>query len=81
MKDKKGKAMPLPVNYKFPDPNSDEDIDVCWDWDVLTFLHKAAEYERWAERARGCGRDDLAELYEIKAKEWFSVYKAWENDF
>ena len=54
-------------------------MKVMWDWDVLTFLHKAAEYERWAERARSCGRDDLAILYEIKAEEWFSVYKESEK--
>ena len=41
-------------------------------------LHKAAEFERWAERARSCGREDLALLYEIKAEEWFSVYKESE---
>ena len=46
-------------------------------WDGVTYLHKAAEYEKWAERARSCGRDDLAILYEIKAKEWFTVYKEW----
>ena len=46
-------------------------------WDGVTYLHKAAEYEKWAERARSCGRYDLAILYEIKAKEWFTVYKEW----
>ena len=80
IKDKKEKSIPMPINYKFPDPNSDEEIDACWDWDVLTYLHKAAEYEKWAERARSCGRDDLAILYEIKAEEWFSVYKEWERE-
>jgi len=50
-------------------------------WDGVTYLHKAAEYEKWAERARSCGRYDLAILYEIKAKEWFTVYKEWEKGF
>ena len=67
---------PTPENYNFPDPIVDDEYDTGWD--ILTYLHKAAEFERWAERARSCGREDLALLYEIKAEEWFSVYKESE---
>ena len=76
---KKDKSAPAPVNYDFPEPIFDDESDEGWD--ILTYLHKAAEYERWAERARCCGKDDLAILYEIKAEEWFSVYKEWEKGF
>ena len=34
---------PEPVNYDFPEPIFDDEIDVGWD--ILTYLHKAAEYE------------------------------------
>ena len=77
IKDKKGKIIPKPVNYNFPEPICDDESDEGWD--ILTYLHKAAEYERWAERARSCGKEDLAILYEIKAEEWFSVYKESEK--
>ena len=77
IKDKKGKNIPKPVNYSFPEPICDDESDEGWD--ILTYLHKAAEYERWAERARSCGRDDLAILYETQAEEWFSVYKESEK--
>ena len=73
------KNKPEPENFDFPEPIFDDEIDVGWD--ILTYLRKAAEYEKWAERARSCGRDDLAILYEIKAKEWFTVYKEWEKGF
>ena len=69
----------VPEDHDFPEPIFDDESDEGWD--ILTYLHKAAEYERWAERARSCGRDDLAILYEIKAEEWFSVYKEWEKGF
>ncbi len=62
----KEKIIPVPKNYDFPEPIFDDEIDVGWD--ILTYLHKAAEYEKWAERARSCGQDDLAILYEIKRK-------------
>ena len=75
----KEKIIPVPENYDFPEPIFDDEIDAGWD--ILTYLHKAAEYEKWAERARNCGRDDLAILYEIKAKEWFTMYKEWEKGF
>ncbi len=78
MKVKKEKNIPEPVNYDFPEPASDDD-DVLFGCDAFTLLHMAAEYERWAERARSCGRDDLAILYEIKAEEWFSAYKESEE--
>ena len=77
--DTETKNKPLPENYDFPEPIFDDESDVGWDG--VTYLHKAAEYEKWAERARSCGRDDLAILYEIKAKEWFTVYKEWEKGF
>lgn len=77
--DKKSIKIPEPVNYDFPEPIFDDESDVGWD--SVTYLHKAAEYERWAERAKRYGRDDLANLYEIKAKEWFTVYKEWEKGF
>ena len=78
MKVKKGKSIPEPVNYDFPDPASNDD-DTLFGCDAFTLLHMAAEYERWAERARSCGRDDLAILYEIKAEEWFEWYKGMEQ--
>ena len=77
-RDKKGKNTPEPVSYDFPDPDFDDD-DVLSGCDAFTVLHKAAEYERWAERARNCGRDDLAILYEIKAEEWSKWYKDMEQ--
>jgi len=70
------KNKPAPENYDFPEPAFDDESDAGWD--ILTYLRKAAEYQRWAERARSCGRDDLAILYEIKSEEWFSVYKESE---
>ena len=73
------KNKPVPENYDFPEPIFGDEIDAGQD--ILTYLHKAAEYEKWAERARSCGRDDLAILYEIKAKEWFTIYKEWEKGF
>ena len=79
MKVKKGKNIPEPVNYDFPEPTS-EDEDVFFGCDAFTLLHKAAEYERWAERARSCGRNDLAMLYEIKAEEWLEWYKDMEQE-
>ncbi len=78
MKTKKGKNIPEPFNYDFPDPAFDDD-DVLFGCDAFTLLHKAAEYERWAERARSCGRENLAILYEIKAEEWFKWYKEMEQ--
>ena len=71
------KSKPAPENYDFPESFFDDEFDMGWD--DLTYLHKAAECERWAERARNCGRDDLAILYEIKAEEWFSAYKESEE--
>ena len=76
MKDKKVKKVPESENYDFPESFFDDEFDMGWD--DLTYLHKAAECERWTERARSCGRDDLAILYEIKAEEWFSAYKESE---
>ena len=70
------KNKPAPESYAFPESFFDDEFDMGWD--DLTYLHKAAECERWAERARNCGRDDLAILYEIKAEEWFSAYKESE---
>lgn len=77
-KAKKKQVIPNPAQYDFPDPNADDNSDMDWGWDILTYLHKAAEYEKWAERARSCGREDLAELYEIAAEKWFSLYKEQE---
>jgi hypothetical protein len=51
-----------------------------WDGDAATYLHKAAEYEKWAERARGCGRDELAIMYEGAAERWFKWYKGMEQE-
>ena len=72
------KNKPAPENYDFPDPASDDD-DTLFGCDAFTLLHMAAEYERWTERARSCGRDDLAILYEIKAEECFEWYKDMEQ--
>ena len=72
---KKTNNPPKPV-YKFPDPCSNDDDIVD---DAITCLHKAAEYEKWAERARKCGRDDLAILYEIAAEQFFTYYKCFER--
>ena len=54
------KIIPVPENYDFPEPIFDDEIDVGWD--ILTYLHKAAEYEKWAERVRNCGQDDLEHI-------------------
>ena len=62
MKTKKGKDIPNPENYNFPDPDANEE-EMYWGVDVVTCLHKAAEYEKWAERARDCGRDDLVIIH------------------
>lgn len=78
MKTNKKQNVPKPENYDFPDPDADDDI-VLSGCDAFTVLHKAAEYEKWAERARSCGRNDLATLYEIKAEEWFKRYKDMEK--
>ena len=78
MKPKKGKNIPKPVSYNFPDPGADDE-DKGVGCDAVTVLHKAAEYEKWAERARSCGRDDLALLYEIEAEQWFKWYKGMEQ--
>ena len=72
---KKTNNPPKPV-YKFPDPCSDDDDLVD---DAITCLHKAAEYEKWAERARECGRDELAIIYESAAERWFKWYKSMEQ--
>lgn len=75
---KKGKNIPKPVTYNFPDPDAnDEEID--WGGDALLCLHKAAEYEKWAERARSCGRDDLVILYEMAAERWCNLFKDMEK--
>ena len=76
MAKKKTNIPPQPV-YNFPDPCSEND-DLGVD-DAITCLHKAAEYEKWAERARKCGRDDLAILYEIAAEQFFTYYKCFER--
>ena len=46
------KNKPEPENFDFPEPIFDDEIDVGWD--ILTYLHKAAEYEKWAERGSRC---------------------------
>ena len=78
MKTNKKQNNPKPVHYNFPDPETNEE-EMYWGKDAATCLHKAAEYEKWAERARSCGRNDLATLYEIKAEEWFKRYKDMEK--
>ena len=78
MKTKKEKVKPMPVNYIFPDPDANE-VDLDWGCDAVTCLHKAAEYEKWAERARSCGRDDLVTLYEMATERWFKLYNEWEQ--
>ena len=78
MKTKKNNNIPKPENYDFPDPDADEK-EMYWDGDAATYLHKAAEYEKWAERARECGRDELAIIYESAAERWFKWYKSMEQ--
>jgi hypothetical protein len=75
--EKKKTNIPPQPFYNFPDPCSDDD-DLGLD-DAITCLHKAAEYEKWAERAKNCGRDDLAILYEIAAEQFFTYYKCFER--
>lgn len=72
---KKTTNPPQPV-YNFPDPCSDDELGAD---DAVTCLHKAAKYEKWAERARNCGREDLAILYEIAAEQFFTYYKCFER--
>ncbi len=75
---KKRKNIPNPVTYNFPDPDAnDEGMDEGVD--AVFYLHKAAEYERWAERARSCSREDLVILYEMAAERWFNLYKDIEQ--
>ena len=78
MKTKKGKDIPKPENYDFPDPDANEE-EMYWGVDVVTCLHKAAEYEKWAECARDCGRDELVIMYENAAERWFKWYKDMEQ--
>ena len=75
---KKGKNIQKTVTYNFPDPDAnDEGMDEGGD--ALLYLHKAAEYEKWAELARSCGRDDLVILYEMAAERWSNLYKVMEK--
>lgn len=75
---KKGKNIQKPVTYNFPDPDAnDEGMDEGVD--AVFYLHKAAEYERWTERAKSCGREDLVILYEMAAERWFNLYKVMEK--
>ena len=71
---KKEKKIPEPVTYDFPDPG-DYEADMDCEFDPFTCLHKAAVSEKWAERARRCGREDLAGLYALAAEKWYSLYK------
>lgn len=75
---KKGKNIQKTVTYNFPDPDAnDEGMDEGVD--AVFYLHKAAEYERWTERARSCGREDLVILYEMAAERWFNLFKDMEK--
>lgn len=76
-KPKKKTTIPSQPVYNFPDPCSDDD-ELGGD-DAVACLHKAAKYEKWAERARNCGRDDLAILYDIAAEQYFTYYKWCER--
>ena len=73
----KKKVDPNPIQYDFPDPYVEDDEFGC---DVVTYLHRAAVAERWAERARSCGREDLAVLYENAAEYWYRYYKGMERE-
>ena len=57
-----------PSACEFPEPYTDE-----WEgpFDVISCLHYAAVYEKWAEKAKASGRNDLTELYEDAAVYWF----------
>lgn len=48
--------------------------------DPHTCLSKVAEYEDLAERARACGRDDLASRYEDAAAHWRYLYEEAEDE-
>ena len=78
MNPKERKIIPKFVNYNFPDPDADDE-EMDWGGDAAIYLHKAAEYEKWAERARSCGRDDLVILYEMAAERWSNLYKVMEQ--
>ena len=48
--------------------------------DPHTCLGRVAEYEDLAERARACGRDDLAECYDEAVAHWHNLYEEAEDE-
>lgn len=63
--------------YDFPEPYF-EDLGMIPD--PHTCLDYVAEYEEWADRARECGLDDLAEQYEEIAARWRYLYEEAEDE-
>ena len=56
-----------PYMCDFPEPFTDE-----WEgpFDLISCIHYAAIYEKWADKARACGRNDLAVEYEAASAYW-----------
>ena len=48
--------------------------------DPQTCLDQVAKHEYWAERARECGREDLAEQYENAAEDWQRLYEEADDE-
>ncbi|SFE16943.1 hypothetical protein [Succiniclasticum ruminis] len=64
-----------PNTSVFPEPLTDEFEGSI---DAISCLHYAAIYEKWAERAKSSGRNDLATEYEAATAYWKSYYESWE---
>ncbi len=56
-----------PNSSEFPEPIMDDWVGIDNDMDCL---HNAAIYEKWTEKARACGRNDLVILYETASAYW-----------
>ena len=65
MKKKTTKPFLNPDDYDFPKISADDEyygqLPIS---DGVDLLHQAAIFERWAEIARNCGKEELAENYQ-----------------
>ena len=75
MKKKTPKPSWNPDNYDFPNISADDE------WceqlplsDGVDLLHQAASFERWAEIARNCGKEELAENYQTISDDLYGEY-------
>ena len=75
MKKKTMKPTLNPDDYDFPSISADDN------WygqlplsDGVDLLHQAAIFERWAELARNCGKEELAENYQTISDDLYGEY-------